>query len=172
MNFILLTAVLSAANSGIFATSRTLFSLAEKGEAPVILKTTTNSGVPIFAVLLNGVFLLIGAFLAFLAPGKIIGYMMTIPGFTVILLWLSICCAQLKLRPTYTMIPSFKVKLFPIITIVGIVGLLIIFIGSTFSNGISVGTVICFTTLALLIVLAFIKGKSLKKNEGTEEQAS
>ena len=172
MNFVLLTAVLSAANSGIFATSRTMFSLAEKGEAPEFLKTTTKSGVPIFAIVLNGFFLLIGAFLAFLAPGKVIGYMMTIPGFTVILLWLSICLAQLKLRPTYKTVPVFKVKLFPIMTMVGILGLLIIFLGSTFSNGISVGTIVCFSTLAILIVLSFIKGKSLKKNEEAGEQAS
>jgi len=172
MNFILLTAVLSAANSGIFATSRTMFALAEKGEAPEILKTTTKSGVPIFAILLNGLFLLIGAFLAYLAPGKIIGYMMTIPGFTIILVWISICLAQLKLRPKYTKIPSFKVRLFPIMTMVGVAGLLIIFFGSTFSNGISVGTVVCFTTLAVLIVLSFIKGKSLKVNKKAEEHVS
>lgn len=33
MNFVLLTAVLSAANSGMYATSRTLYAMAQSGEA-------------------------------------------------------------------------------------------------------------------------------------------
>ena len=41
MNFVLLTAVLSAANSGIYATSRLLFTMSQTGEAPkTFLKTT------------------------------------------------------------------------------------------------------------------------------------
>ncbi|HDX9576940.1 TPA: amino acid permease [Bacillus pseudomycoides] len=165
MNFVLLTAVLSAANSGVFATSRTMVALAEKGEAPKILKQTAKSGAPIIAISLNGLLLLIGAGLAFFAPDSIIGTMMTIPGFTMLLLWLSICFAQLKLRPTYATMPNFKMSFFPTTTIIGIVGLCIIFIGSTFSNGISVGTVVCFTTLVILIGVALFKGRNRKKEE-------
>jgi len=163
MNFILLTAVLSAANSGMFATSRTMFSLAEKGEAPKLLTKTSKSGAPINAISLNGLFLLIGAGLAYFAPDSIIGTMMTIPGFTMLLLWLSICAAQLKLRPEYAELPHFKMKLFPATTIVGIAGLGIILIGSTFSKGISVGTVVCFTALAVLIALAIIMGRKRRE---------
>ncbi|MDG4656780.1 amino acid permease [Ectobacillus antri] len=159
MNFILLTAVLSAANSGIFATSRTMFALAEKGEAPILFKKVSGTGTPIAAIGVNGMLLLIGAGLAYFAPESIIGTMMTIPGFTMLLLWLSICAAQLKLRPTYTNMPAFKMRLFPATTIIGIVGLVIIFLGSTFSNGVSIGTVVCFTTLGVLIICAFIKSK-------------
>ncbi|PAE08977.1 GABA permease (4-amino butyrate transport carrier) [Terribacillus saccharophilus] len=165
MNFILLTAVLSAANSGMFATSRTMFSLAEKGEAPKLLTKTSKSGAPINAISLNGLFLLIGAGLAYFAPDSIIGTMMTIPGFTMLLLWLSICAAQLKLRPEYAEMPHFRMKLFPSTTIVGIAGLGIILIGSTFSKGISVGTVVCFTALAVLIVLAIIMGRKRTEKE-------
>ncbi|QXE00577.1 amino acid permease [Terribacillus sp. DMT04] len=162
MNFILLTAVLSAANSGMFATSRTMFALAEKREAPQALTKTSKSGAPINAIALNGGLLLVGAGLAYFAPESIIGTMMTIPGFTMLLLWLSICAAQLKLRPSYAEMPHFKMRLFPTTTIVGMVGLGVILIGSTFSKGISVGTVVCFTALAILIVLALVVGRNRK----------
>ncbi|SNZ11419.1 amino acid/polyamine/organocation transporter, APC superfamily [Terribacillus aidingensis] len=162
MNFILLTAVLSAANSGMFATSRTMFALAEKKEAPQALTKTSKSGAPINAITLNGGLLLVGAGLAYFAPESIIGTMMTIPGFTMLLLWLSICAAQLKLRPGYAEMPYFKMKLFPTTTIVGIAGLGVILIGSTFSKGVSVGTVVCFTALAILIVLALVVGRYRK----------
>lgn len=46
MNFVLLTAVLSAANSGIYATSRTLYSMAQSGEAPKTLLKTSKKGNP------------------------------------------------------------------------------------------------------------------------------
>nr|WP_143588874.1 amino acid permease [Terribacillus halophilus] len=162
MNFILLTAVLSAANSGMFATSRTMFALAEKREAPQALTKTSKSGAPINAITLNGGLLLVGAGLAYFAPDSIIGTMMTIPGFTMLLLWLSICAAQLKLRPGYAEVPHFKMKLFPATTIVGMAGLGVILIGSTFSKGISVGTVVCFCALAILIVLALVMGRNRK----------
>jgi amino acid transporter, AAT family len=162
MNFILLTAVLSAANSGMFATSRTMFALAEKREAPQALTKTSKSGAPITAITLNGGLLLVGAGLAYFAPESIIGTMMTIPGFTMLLLWLSICAAQLKLRPGYPELPYFKMKLFPATTIVGMAGLGVILIGSTFSKGISVGTVVCVTALAILIILALVVGRNRK----------
>ena len=44
MNFVLLTAVLSAANSGIYATSRLLYTMSQTGEAPkLFLKITKKA---------------------------------------------------------------------------------------------------------------------------------
>ncbi|MER6015991.1 amino acid permease [Streptomyces bluensis] len=51
MNFIVLTAVLSCLNSGIYSSSRMLHSLAERGEAPALFARTTRLGVPAPAVL-------------------------------------------------------------------------------------------------------------------------
>lgn len=51
MNFIVLTAVLSCLNSGIYSSSRMLHSLAERGEAPRSFTRTTRQGVPAVAVL-------------------------------------------------------------------------------------------------------------------------
>lgn len=51
MNFIVLTAVLSCLNSGIYSSSRMLHSLAERGEAPALFARTTRLGVPAAAVL-------------------------------------------------------------------------------------------------------------------------
>lgn len=66
MNFVLLTAVLSAANSGMYATSRTLYSMAQSGEAPKRLLKITKQGVPINGIIITGTFLLIGVFLAYM----------------------------------------------------------------------------------------------------------
>ena len=53
MNFVLLTAVLSAANSGIYATSRLLFTMSQTGEAPKTFLKTTKKGIPLNGILLT-----------------------------------------------------------------------------------------------------------------------
>lgn len=53
MNAVILTTVLSAGNSGLYASSRTLFDLASEGRAPKIFTKLTKQGVPIYCVLLT-----------------------------------------------------------------------------------------------------------------------
>jgi amino acid transporter, AAT family len=156
MNFVLLTAVLSAANSGIYATSRTLFSMAQSGVAPKRFAKLTTKGIPLIGIMLTSVCILVGVYLAYLTPSQVIGYLMTIPGFTVMLIWISICAAQLKLRPLYKRKPTFNVKWFPYTTIFAIVSLSIIFIGFVFNPNNIIGTSVSLATIGFLIILSFI----------------
>lgn len=55
MNAVILTTVLSAGNSGLYASSRTLYDLALEGKAPRFFKKVTRFGVPIYCVLLTSV---------------------------------------------------------------------------------------------------------------------
>lgn len=154
MNFVLLTAVLSAANSGIYATTRTLYSMAERGEAPRFARRLSRRGVPVGGLALTGSFLVIGVFLAFLVRDQIIVQLMSIPGFTIILVWIAICAAELKLRPTYVRLPFFKVIGYPYMTIAGIVALSAIFISFVLNKANMVGSITCFIIMAALIVIS------------------
>ncbi|AZU63651.1 amino acid permease [Neobacillus mesonae] len=160
MNFVLLTAVLSAANSGIYATSRTLFSMAQSGVAPAGLAKISRKGIPFVGIMLTSLCILVGVFLAYLTPSEVISYLMTIPGFTVMLLWMSICAAQLKLRPHYLNQPSFKVKWFPYTTWFAIIALGVIFIGFLFNPNNITGTTVSLITIGLLILFSFITRKT------------
>jgi L-asparagine transporter-like permease len=51
MDLIVLTAVLSCLNSGIYSSSRMLFAMSRLREAPAALSLTSRSGVPVLAVL-------------------------------------------------------------------------------------------------------------------------
>jgi AAT family amino acid transporter len=166
MNFVLLTAVLSAANSGIYATSRTLYSMAQSGEAPRKLLKVSKQGIPINAISITTVCIIIGVFLAYLTPEQIITYMMTIPGFTILLIWTGICMAQLKLRPHYKEKPFFQVRGFPYTTLLAVVSLSIIFIFFMFNKDNIIGTVVCLVILAVLISIAFLsknQSENIKK---------
>jgi AAT family amino acid transporter len=156
MNFVLLTAVLSAANSGIYATSRTLFSMAQSGEAPKALLKTTKKGIPLNGIMITSVCILVGVFLAYMTPGQIIGYLMSIPGFTVILIWISICAAQLKLRSKYKTKPSFQLKWSPYTNIIAIASLLFIFVSFIFNKNNIIGTTVCLVTVLVLTMLSLI----------------
>ncbi len=47
MNFVVLTAIISAANSGLYASTRMLWSLSNEGTIPAIFKKTNKNGIPV-----------------------------------------------------------------------------------------------------------------------------
>ncbi|MBS4173050.1 amino acid permease [Bacillus sp. FJAT-49736] len=159
MNFVLLTAVLSAANSGIYATSRTLFSMAQTGEAPKSILKVSKNGIPLNGIFITAILILIGVYLAYLTPENIINYLMTIPGFTIMFIWISICFSQLKLRPNYKEMPYFQVRWFPVTTIFALIGLLTIFISFLFNPNNIIGTGVSVIIILLLTILAFTHKK-------------
>ncbi|MEK4142916.1 amino acid permease [Paenibacillus sp. FSL L8-0333] len=162
MNFILITAVLSAANSGIYGATRMLHSLASQGEAPRSLAKTSAKGVPINSLKLCAIVLFVGSMLAYFAQDGLFRLLMAVPGFVVSLVWISICLSQLKLRKTYPKEPSFKVWGFPYITILTLICLSVISISFLFDtqNRISIGT--CLGFLLMLTIWSFAKFR--KKN--------
>ena len=88
---------------------------------------------------------------------------MSIPGFTVLLLWISICSAQLKLRPQYTDQLGFRIKWYPFTTIFGILALSLIFLFFIFNKQNIIGTIVCLAAVAILTVLSFMM--KLKKEK-------
>ncbi|MGG3964769.1 amino acid permease [Heyndrickxia faecalis] len=160
MNFVLLTAVLSAANSGIYATSRTLFNMAQSGEAPRAFLKISRKGVPLISILLTSLFILAGVILAYLTPDEVISYLMTIPGFTVVLVWIAICAAELRLRKSYAKLPSFRVKGYPFMVWIALLALSGIFLSFLLGGGNPIGTSVCLAILIVLVVLSLrIKAK-------------
>ncbi|BDG32523.1 amino acid permease [Parageobacillus thermoglucosidasius] len=165
MNFVLLTAVLSAANTGIYATSRMLYSMAQNGEAPKRLLKVSKHGIPINGITIVTICILIGVFFAYMAPDRVISYFMTIPGFTVLLVWISICLAQLKLRSQYTEQPFFQVKWFPYTTILAVISLATIFISFIFNKDNIIGSTVCLAIVFLLAAFSFAIGNNREKND-------
>lgn len=68
INFVVLTSAASSANSGVFSTSRMLYGLARKGDAPRRFEKLSRSRVPSDGLLFSCVCLLAGAFLMSVEP--------------------------------------------------------------------------------------------------------
>lgn len=96
MNFVMLTAVLSATNSGMYAASRMLYNQALRGQAPRWFAHLSSRNVPVRALLTSTVFLYVGVIVAFFAKGHTFDYLMTIPGYSVILVWITLAWAYLR----------------------------------------------------------------------------
>ena len=99
INFVILSAVFSAANSGTYASSRTLYQLGKTtGGIFSLFTKTTKNGVPLLALLLT---LLVGS-LAFLASlwGNILLYVLLIAAFalSVFIAWIGIVVSHLFFR--------------------------------------------------------------------------
>ncbi|QDH23657.1 amino acid permease [Saccharibacillus brassicae] len=159
INFILVTAVLSAANSSIYGATRMLHSMAAAGEAPKLLGTTTSKGVPVGSLRLCAAVLVLGALAAFFMGNSLFSFLLAVPGFVVLIVWGSICLAQLKLRPVYPKAPTFRIWGYPYLTAATAVILAVIAAGFLLDpqNRLSIG--VCVGVLALLIVWSIFKFK-------------
>ena len=71
INFVVLTSAASSANSGVFSTSRMLYGLAAKGDAPARFQRLSSRQVPAAGLLFSCVCLLGGAALMYLVPDLI-----------------------------------------------------------------------------------------------------
>lgn len=160
MNFILITAVLSAANSGIYGCTRMLHSLALEGEAPKSFSYVTKEGVPLASLLLTAIVLTGGALAAFIAQEHVFTILMAVPGFVVSLVWTGICASQLKLRNTYTKEPNFKVWGYPYITGAALVFLIIILTAFVLDGQNRVSIMACLLVFASLVTISFVKFKN------------
>lgn len=95
INAVLLTAVLSAANSNVYSGSRVLVALAEEGQAPAVFKKTNRHGIPYVAVAGTAVFGLL-AFLNLSAEGgRVFNWLLNISGVAGLTTWASTCGSHL-----------------------------------------------------------------------------
>ncbi|WP_018662749.1 amino acid permease [Heyndrickxia acidiproducens] len=101
MNAIILTAVLSAGNSGMYASTRMLWDLARNGKAPKFLGKLNKNGVPVNALIVTS---LVGtlAFLAsFFGDGAVYNWLLNASGMSGFIAWLGIAISHYRFRRAY-----------------------------------------------------------------------
>ena len=161
MNFILLIAVTSAANTGIYSSSRVLYSLSKQKEAPAIFSRLNKNGVPIYSLILCGGSLLLGSVVAMAAQESVFQYLMGIPGYTTIMLWIIICLSQFRLRKQYKEKPFFNVPLYPYLTILTLTVLSIIFITLLLNPNNVINSIVFLSMMTILFFAAKFKSANL-----------
>ncbi|SAK85538.1 putative GABA permease [Caballeronia arationis] len=98
MNAIVLVAVLSALNSGLYVSSRILFRLAERGDAPKSLLNLTPNKVPRLAVLLSSVVGYVAIVAAIVSPQGVFLFLVNASGAVMLFVYLATALAQIRIR--------------------------------------------------------------------------
>lgn len=119
LNFVVLTAALSAYNSALYSNGRMLYGLAAQGNAPKIFGKLNSSGVPMTAILVSSAITLFAVLLSYLNPEKVFLYFMSLATISIIINWAAILIVQLKFRKEQERqksIPEFQMPLYPAAT--------------------------------------------------------
>jgi GABA permease len=98
MNFVVLTAVLSVLNSGLYVTSRVLFTLASHGDAPQSLVKLSRRRVPARAILLGSSMGYVGVLISMISPDFVFAFLLNASGALMIVIYLIETMAQVRLR--------------------------------------------------------------------------
>ncbi|UZG60205.1 amino acid permease [Rhodococcus opacus] len=98
MNVVVLVAVLSCMNAGLYTSSRMVFALARFGDAPQSLVRTNRGGVPRNAVLLAGAVVIACIVLDYVSPDTVFAFLVNASGATFLLVYLIIAGSQIRLR--------------------------------------------------------------------------
>ena len=98
MNAVILTAVLSALNSGLFASSRMLMAMSRRGDAPRTFSRVDRRGVPVPALLAGTVFAYVTVVMSYVSPDKVFAFLVNSYGTVAIFVYVLIAFAQLRLR--------------------------------------------------------------------------
>ncbi|TAK77509.1 MAG: amino acid permease [Gammaproteobacteria bacterium] len=101
INFIILIAVLSAANASMYSATRILWYLGKTGQAPKIFSRVNPSAIPIAALLASA---LIGSFVFFssiVGNGAMFSYLVQISSLSGFIAWFGIALSHYKFRKNY-----------------------------------------------------------------------
>lgn len=117
VNFVVLTSAASACNSGIFSTSRMVYSLAKENNAPESMKKLTPNQVPSNAIIFSAAVIFISVILNYIMPEGVFVLITSISTFCFIFIWAIIVICHLRYRKTNPELASrskFKMPLYPI----------------------------------------------------------
>ncbi|MDU9390021.1 amino acid permease [Pseudomonas sp. zfem002] len=98
MEAVVLVAVLSALNSGLYVSSRILFGLSQRGDAPAGLSKLTGRQVPRAAVLSSSVIGYLAIMAAIISPEGVFLFLVNASGAVMLFVYLAVALAQIQVR--------------------------------------------------------------------------
>lgn len=135
MNAVVLTAVLSCLNSGLYTASRMLFVLAGRGEAPERLVRLSSRGVPATAIVCSSLVGFLCVLMAWLSPNTVFLFLLNSSGAVILFVYLLIAVSQIILRRR-TSAEQLRVKmwLFPVLSILTAAGIVAVLVQMGFDR--------------------------------------
>ncbi|MDM5309424.1 amino acid permease [Peribacillus frigoritolerans] len=173
MNAILLTSILSAANTAMYASSRMLWALAKEGKAPRMFAKINSRGIPMAALMVSVIFGFITFLSSMFESGSVFMWLVATSAMTGFIKWFGIAVSHYRFRRAYIAqgkdpgeLP-FKAKLFPLGPMITFLFIIVLVLGQNlFTEGkIDWGTTIANYIGIVLFVVLWVGYKMIKKTK-------
>lgn len=119
MNAVILTAILSAGNSGMYSSTRMLFDMAKQGRAPKWFATLDARGVPMHALYATTAVAALCFLTTFIGERQVFDWLLNMSGMCGFIVWLGIAISHYRFRKGYIAQGykvedlAYKAKFFP-----------------------------------------------------------
>jgi GABA permease len=153
MNAVVLTAVLSCLNSGLYTASRMLFVLAARNEAPMRLVKLSGRGVPHIAILFSSAIGFLCVIMSWVAPRTVFLFLLNSSGAIILFVYWLIALSQIILRRR-TPAEKLRVKMwfFPVLSMLTLAGITAVLVQMAFDR--SARSQLWLSLLSWAVVLA------------------
>jgi GABA permease len=163
MTLIILTAVLSCLNSAYYVTSRVLFALAAKGDAPAGLVQLNKRGVPVRSVLMGSVAGFAGIAAATISPQGVFKFLVSASGAIMVFVYLMTAAAHIRLRnarpaAAQAALPV-KMWFYPLASYAAIVGMIIVLLAMALTPEHAIEFRFSVLALGLTLGAAWLRGR-------------
>ncbi|MEC4114610.1 amino acid permease [Myroides pelagicus] len=134
MNAVILTSILSAGNSGMYASTRMLYAMGKDGMAHKNFQKTNKHGVPVLALLATALVVMV-IFVIQANFEKAVDYVLAASGLTGFIAWLGIALSHYRFRRAYVKQGKdindlvYKAKWFPFGPILAVILCVLVIIG-------------------------------------------
>ncbi|MFF4651357.1 amino acid permease [Streptomyces sp. NPDC001380] len=175
MDVIVLTAVLSCLNSGLYTASRMAFSLGRRGDAPKAFASVSGRGVPRVAILASVVFGFVAVFFNYTSPDTVFQFLLNSSGAVALFVWLVICFSQLRMRRIHEREDparlTVRMWLYPYLTwaAIGLIGFVVVYMFTTHDGRTQM--VLSLAAAALVLVASAVVQRRRRGNAQAAEAA-
>ncbi|MED0677779.1 MULTISPECIES: amino acid permease [Aneurinibacillus] len=175
MNAIILTAVLSAGNSGMYACTRMLWMLAKEGKAPKFLGKVNKRGIPVNALYITSLVGMLAFLSSLFGDGTVYIWLLNASGMSGFIAWVGIAICHYRFRRAYVAqggdinaLP-YKAKWFPFGPLFALVLCIIIILGQNYGAFMEEkidwnGVLVSYIGLPLFLIL-WLGYKFIKKTK-------
>jgi arginine/ornithine permease len=176
MNFVVLTALLSVANSGLYAATRMLYAMSKEKMASPILTKVTKRGVPFNALVLTIGIALLSLLSSVVAAKTVFVWLISVAGLGAQVGWISITASQIAFRRKFIREGGkvselkFKTPLFPFLPILGLVLNCIVLISLAFDPDQRIAIYCGVPFVAACYLIYHFRIKKNREQDGMNEQ--
>ena len=175
MNAIVVTAVLSCLNSGMYTGSRMLFALARRGDAPKGLLDVNRRGVPVKAILLTSSIGFASTIVSYLSPDKVFLFLVNSSGAIALFVYLLIAVSELRMRRQLEREAPERLKVrmwaYPYLTYLSIVAMVVVIASMALVDDVRSELIPSLISLAVVLAAYWFRSRAERRTSTRARRA-